>query len=69
MAGKPDLVGLMEIAEMFGVELNTPRMWRKRGRLPEPDWMVSTTPVWYRRTIVAWAAETGRVLAGEKVAG
>ncbi len=55
-----DLLGLVEIAELLDVERETPRKWRKRNVLPEPDYMISGTPVWRREVIERWARETGR---------
>ena len=71
-----DLVGVTEIAEMFGVHRVTAAKWRqdaekKRrdgtpvpGLLPEPDaWLGDRQPIWFRATIVAWAKRTGREVA------
>lgn len=61
MAGcHPDLVGLVEIADLLEVERQTPRAWRLRGVLPDPDYVISGTPVWRRATIERWARDTGR---------
>lgn len=57
-----DLVGLPEIARMFGVRPPTPYRWRDRGIMPEPDWTVSGSPIWRRAVIVAWGEETGRAI-------
>jgi MerR HTH family regulatory protein len=56
-----DPLGEMEIATLLGVQPDTVRMWRKRGRLPEPDGRVSGMPYWFRATVLAWAAATGRL--------
>ena len=62
------LLGLMEIADLLGVQHETCHRWRFRGIMPEPDWTVSGTPVWERATITAWARETGRLTkAGPQV--
>lgn len=55
------LVGLREIAELLHVQPDTPNVWRARGVLPEPEWVVSGTPVWRLETIVGWARESGRL--------
>ena len=60
MAGKPELVGIQEIAAMLGVAAMTPVEWRRRGKLPEPEWVISARPIWLRETIVEWARATGR---------
>lgn len=53
-------VGVNEIAEMLRAKVNTVRIWRTRGRLPAPKWIVSGTPAWERDAIEAWARATGR---------
>jgi len=44
----------MEIAGLLGVPRQTVDSWRWKGRLPEPDFMVSNRPLWYKATIVQW---------------
>lgn len=51
---KLELLGIQELAELFGKPTNTVRQWRQRGQLPPPDYMVSGTPIWERSTIDAW---------------
>ena len=59
---KLDIVGLRDIAKILGVDGRTPTKWRDRGVLPEEDGMISETfPVWHRRTVLLWAAKTGRL--------
>jgi hypothetical protein len=59
-------VGLAEVAEMFGVEKETPSRWLYRSRLgrmnpPEPDGHVSATvPYWWDSTILRWGKVSGR---------
>jgi hypothetical protein len=60
---KLDLVGVTEIAAMFGVNRVTAAKWRQHGLLPEPDAMLPKRPLWFRETIVAWGKETGRQVA------
>lgn len=55
-----DPVGLLEIAERLGVKRQTARMWRQRGVLPAPRWLVSGLPAWDWPDIARWARETGR---------
>ncbi len=57
-----DLVGVTEIAEMFGVNRVTVGKWRGRGILPEPDAYLPKRPLWLRSTIELWAAKTDRKL-------
>lgn len=56
-----DLVGLTDIPELLGIARQTARQWRTRGALPEPQAVVSGSPVWERRTIIDWALETRRI--------
>lgn len=62
MTAMPSLVGLVEIAVMFGVQQHTAGVWRYRDLLPTPDHMVSTTPVWEVATIRAFARTSGRTI-------
>lgn len=41
-----DLVDMAEIALRLNVEINTVRMWRKRGKLPPPYRLLKQGPVW-----------------------
>ncbi|HEY4869606.1 MAG TPA: helix-turn-helix domain-containing protein [Candidatus Dormibacteraeota bacterium] len=52
-------VGATEIAELFGVPVNTVYTWRKRGLLPTPDWIVSNSPIWRLARILAWSRKSG----------
>jgi hypothetical protein len=36
-------------------------MWRHRGLLPEPKWVVSGQPAWNWVDVEAWAKRTGRL--------
>ncbi len=56
-----DLVGLTDLPELLGIARQTARQWRTRGVPPEPQAVVSGSPVWERRTIIDWALETRRV--------
>lgn len=56
-----DVVGLGEIAELLDVKQATAWVWRTRGDLPEPDAVVSKTPIWRRERILEWARVTGRL--------
>lgn len=61
-----DLVGPVEIGELLNVPANTVHQWAKRGRLPHPIAIVSSTRLWLRGDIEEWAMETGRqTAAGE----
>lgn len=57
-----EVVGLQEIAVLLGVDDRTPHAWLYRKRLPVPDFTtVNGLRAWKRKTIVKWAAETGRL--------
>jgi len=60
-----DLVGIVEIAARLAVDRGTVDKWRWRGVLPDPDWVVSGTPVWRWSTVRMWATMTGRLPDGE----
>ena len=55
-----NLIGLTELADVFGVRLKTVHQWRTRRRLPDPDLEVGGRPAWRRTTIERWAKATGR---------
>lgn len=58
-----DIVGPSEIATMLGVHRQQITLWRRKGTMPEPAAVLQgNRPVWYRSTIIAWAAEQGRNL-------
>ena len=50
------LVGLTEICDYTGLPRGTIDVWRHRGKLPEPDWIVSRRPIWREETITDWWA-------------
>lgn len=54
-----DLVGYSEIAERLGVSRRTVETWRQREILPEPEWIVSGSPIWRGATITRWTEKTG----------
>jgi predicted DNA-binding transcriptional regulator AlpA len=56
-----ELVGMAEIAELLGVELETVHTWRHRGVLPEPFTLVSDRPAWRLEVVLGWAESTGRL--------
>jgi len=56
-----DPVGLAEIAVRLGVKRQTAGMWRHRGLLPEPSWVVSGQPAWNWPDVERWARQTGRL--------
>lgn len=54
------IVGQVEIAALFGVELSTVHKWRQRG-FPEPAGRISGTPWWQLSKVLEWGRVTGRV--------
>ena len=53
--GIPEFLGTKGLAELFGVGLSTPRQWKARGQLPEPDFVLDGTHnVWSKQTIGEW---------------
>ncbi|MDI3417994.1 hypothetical protein [Streptomyces luteolus] len=51
----PYLLGHSEIAFLYGVERQTSQLWRTRGVLPEPDFVVSGNPYWFLPTVLGLA--------------
>jgi hypothetical protein len=49
-----DLVGLSEIAEMYGVDTNTANGWRRRKDFPQIKHQLRMGPMWDREEILAW---------------
>lgn len=47
-------VGLADLPALLGVSEQTPREWRHRGVLPDPDGTLGRSPWWWRSRIVAW---------------
>jgi hypothetical protein len=60
---RPDLVDRHLIAERLGVPIGTVDKWKRRGRLPEPDYPELKNPTWRWTTIRDWAKRTGRLAA------
>lgn len=57
------VLGAHEAAELLGVKRTTVHQWAHRRLFPSPDLAVGAQPAWYRSTVVAWAAATGRPVA------
>jgi hypothetical protein len=47
-------VGLADLPGLLGVAVQTPRRWRERGVLPEPEDHIGGSPWWWQSRIVAW---------------
>lgn len=54
-------VGIPEIADRLNVKRETVDMWRYRGLLPDPKWVVGGRPAWDWKDVELWARETGRI--------
>lgn len=53
-----ELMGPVEVAKLFGVEVNTIAQWRRRfSDFPAPVVTLSGTYIWRRGDIEAWGAE------------
>jgi transposase-like protein len=49
--------GLIDIARELGRSRQLLAQWRRRGKLPSPDAVVSGRPVWWATTIEPWIKE------------
>jgi hypothetical protein len=48
------LLTRQEVADLIGVTLETIKMHRKNGTMPDPDHVYGVTPLWKPATIRAW---------------
>jgi predicted DNA-binding transcriptional regulator AlpA len=55
------LVGVVEIADLCGVEEYDVIGWVQAGELPEPALVLSKATGWFRADIEKWARENGRL--------
>lgn len=54
---KPDILGLSEVAELFGVSKQVTSNWRKRKKdFPQPYAQLRIGPIWYnqRQQLLDW---------------
>ena len=56
-----DPLGLIEVSDLLGVKRHTVTVWKCRGVMPRPDWVVNGSGAWRRVTVLAWAARSGRL--------
>jgi predicted DNA-binding transcriptional regulator AlpA len=56
-----ELVGPGEVAELLGVKAPTVHQWRHRGLMPDVVAVLTSTPIWRRSDVEAWARDTGRL--------
>ncbi|QGJ93478.1 excise [Arthrobacter phage Mufasa8] len=55
MASDP-VYSLKELADKTGIEYNTLRQWKNRGKLPEPTFHFGQSPAWSGKPIEEWLA-------------
>jgi hypothetical protein len=55
--GIPAFITQHELAGILGVPAGTCRQWKQRGKLPEPDELISGRPCWARATVRRFADE------------
>jgi hypothetical protein len=48
------LMDYAAIAEATGLEPAVLRLWKSRGKMPEPDYSIAQSPGWLPETIEAW---------------
>ncbi|MGI8753349.1 MAG: helix-turn-helix transcriptional regulator [Acidimicrobiales bacterium] len=56
-----DLVGLAEIADLFGVSRQRADQLARQTGFPQPEAVLQGGRIWKREDIEAWARETGRL--------
>jgi hypothetical protein len=49
-----DLIGLSEIAELFGVDKNVANGWRQRHDFPRPVHKLRMGPLWDKQEVLQW---------------
>jgi hypothetical protein len=52
-----DILDTAQVADLLGIRPASVRQARWRGRMAEPDIVLSGRPGWRRQTIDAWRAE------------
>jgi uncharacterized protein YjcR len=50
------LMDYASIAERIDVEPAVVRLWKSRGKMPDPDFMIAQSPGWLPETITDWIA-------------
>jgi len=60
------LLGIHEVADMFGVQRDTVDKWRSRDLMPDPDEVLHAGPVWWETTLIQWARKTGREVGASR---
>lgn len=57
---KLELWGIDDVAKYLGITATAAYTWRHRGKLPDPEWIVSGRPIWRPATIRKWAKAQDR---------
>ncbi|GAA3825978.1 hypothetical protein GCM10022226_53410 [Sphaerisporangium flaviroseum] len=65
LEGPPPLIGIKELAWIFGKKHTDISQWRSRGTLTPPDLTLSGAPLWLLNTILSDAERRGRAVAAE----
>lgn len=55
MPKKRELWGVGDVAKHLGIQVMTAYQWRRRGKLPEPDYTLSGRPIWMADKFRRWA--------------
>ena len=63
---KPKLIGVAEFGDMVGQARSAIIQLKHRGKLPNPDYVISNTPIWLKDTVVSWLFKNSWVFKKEK---
>jgi predicted DNA-binding transcriptional regulator AlpA len=58
MTDGDEFIGVSEIAQMLGVERNSAWRYTRRSDFPECVSRPASGPIWRKRDVAAWAAES-----------
>jgi prophage regulatory protein len=58
------LVGVREIADMFGVSRQRASQLGSKDDFPTPTAVLASGPIWNRSDVEEWARATGRTIVG-----
>lgn len=64
----PDLMTMLDIAELAGVSRTTVTKWRQRGLLPEPAFRLAARnrPLYDRKAVSEWLVRSGRLVPSSR---
>lgn len=63
------LLTLQDLADRWGTDYNTIKVWKHRGKLPKPDQVLGRTPVWKESTIKRMEDNGGLDIRGSREGG